>query len=32
MKFDAKAFQSAHPDLAKEFTAETQGARRFVLK
>ena len=31
-KFDAKAFQSAHPDLAKEFTIPTQGARRFLLK
>lgn len=32
MKFDAKAFQAANPDLAKEFTHETQGARRFLLK
>lgn len=31
-KFDAKAFQAAHPDLAKEFTFPTQGARRFLLK
>lgn len=31
-KFDAKAFTSAHPDLAKEFTFPTQGARRFLLK
>lgn len=31
-KFDAKAFQSAHPDLAKEFTHPSQGARRFLLK
>ena len=31
-KFDAKAFTAAHPDLAKEFTTETQGARRFLLK
>lgn len=31
-KFDAKAFQSAHPDLAEEFTSMTQGARRFLLK
>lgn len=31
-KFDAKAFQAAHPDLAQEFTHMTQGARRFLLK
>ena len=31
-KFDAKAFTAAHPDLAKEFTFQTQGARRFLLK
>lgn len=31
-KFDAKAFTKAHPDLAKEYTVETQGARRFLLK
>lgn len=31
-KFDAKAFTAAHPDLAKEFTIPTQGARRFLLK
>jgi len=31
-KFDAKAFTAAHPDLAKEFTVTTQGARRFLLK
>lgn len=31
-KFDAKAFTAAHPDLAKEFTIQTQGARRFLLK
>jgi putative phage-type endonuclease len=31
-KFDAKAFQAAHPDLAKEFTTMQQGARRFLLK
>lgn len=31
-KFDAKAFTVAHPDLAKEFTTPTQGARRFLLK
>jgi putative phage-type endonuclease len=32
MKFDAKEFQAANPDLAKEYTHETQGARRFLLK
>lgn len=31
-KFDAKAFVKAHPDLAKEFTAPYQGARRFLIK
>lgn len=31
-KFDAKAFTKAHPDIAKEFTTEYQGARRFLLK
>lgn len=31
-KFDAKAFTAAYPDLAKEFTTPTQGARRFLLK
>ena len=31
-KFDAKAFAKAHPDLAKEFTAPYQGARRFLIK
>ena len=31
-KFDEKAFKEAHPDLAKEFTIQTQGARRFLLK
>lgn len=31
-KFDAKAFTVAYPDLAKEFTTQTQGARRFLLK
>lgn len=31
-KFDAKAFTAAHPDLEKEFTIPTQGARRFLLK
>lgn len=31
-KFDTKAFQSAHPDLAKQYMVESQGARRFLLK
>lgn len=31
-KFDAKAFQSEHPDLAQPYMRETQGARRFLLK
>ena len=31
-KFDTKAFTAAHPDLAKEYTFPTQGARRFLLK
>lgn len=31
-KFDAKAFQAAHPDLAKEYTTSVEGARRFLLK
>lgn len=31
-KFDAKAFTAAHPDLAKEYMVQTQGARRFLLK
>lgn len=31
-KFNAKAFQAAHPDLAAEFMEMTQGARRFLLK
>lgn len=31
-KFDAKAFQAEHPDLAKPYIVETQGARRFLLK
>lgn len=32
LKFDSKAFTAAHPDLAKEFSSMTQGARRFLLK
>lgn len=31
-KFDAKTFTAEHPDLAKEYTVQTQGARRFLLK
>lgn len=31
-KFDAKAFQSAYPDLAKQYTSMQQGSRRFLLK
>ena len=31
-KFDAKAFQAAHPELAKEFTNKVAGSRRFLLK
>lgn len=31
-KFNAKAFQATHPDLAAEFMEMTQGARRFLLK
>ena len=31
-KFDAKAFQAAHPELAREFIVPTQGARRLVIK
>lgn len=32
MKFDDKAFKSAHPEMVAEFTREVQGARRFLLK
>ena len=32
LKFDAKAFQADHPDLAKPYMKETQDARRFLLK
>lgn len=32
LKFDAKAFQAEHPDLAKPYLQPTQGARRFLLK
>lgn len=31
-KFDAKAFQAAHPDMAQQFTHTVQGSRRFLLK
>ena len=31
-KFDAKAFQAANPELAKEFTKSVPGTRRFLLK
>lgn len=31
-RFDAKAFAKAHPDLVKEFSQPSQGARRFLLK
>lgn len=31
-KFDTKAFQAAHPELAKEFTNKVAGSRRFLLK
>ncbi len=32
LKFDAKAFQSEHPDLCKPYLHEQQGARRLLLK
>lgn len=31
-KFDAKAFQAAHPEEAEPYMITTQGARRFLLK
>lgn len=31
-KFDAKAFQAAHPEEAEKYMTEIQGARRFLLK
>lgn len=31
-KFDAKAYQTDHPDLVKPYIKTTQGARRFLLK
>ena len=32
VKFDAEAFQSTHPDIAKNFMFKVNGARRFLLK
>lgn len=32
LKFDAKTFQAEHPDLAKPYMQESQGARRLLLK
>lgn len=32
MKFDAKAFEAAEPELAKKYYKETLGSRRFVIK
>lgn len=32
MKFDSAAFKAANPDLYTEYSKETQGARRFLLK
>lgn len=32
MKFDSAAFKAANPALYNEFSKETQGARRFLLK
>lgn len=31
-KFDAKAFQADHPDLAQPYINTAQGARRFIIK
>lgn len=31
-RFDGKAFAKDHPDLAKQYTSTTQGARRFLIK
>ena len=31
-RFDDKAFAAAHPEMVSEFTVQTQGARRFLLK
>jgi predicted phage-related endonuclease len=32
MKFDQKLFESAMPDIYKQFVRETPGSRRFLLK
>jgi hypothetical protein len=32
MKFDAKLFQQAMPDIYEKFVVETPGSRRFLLK
>ncbi|MGN0237580.1 MAG: YqaJ viral recombinase family protein [Lepagella sp.] len=32
LKFDAKAFQKEHPDIAKPYLQSYQGSRRFLLK
>lgn len=31
-KLDSKALKAAHPELVKEFTVQTAGTRRFLLK
>jgi len=31
-RFNAKAFQADHPEMAKQYLTTTQGARRFLLK
>ena len=31
-KFDAKAFQADHPDLARQYTKSVKSSRRFLLK
>ena len=31
-KFDAKAFEEAHPDMAAQFVKQVQGARRLLIK
>ena len=31
-RFDAKAFQTAHPDLYREFIKPVAASRRFLLK
>ena len=32
MRFDAKLFESAMPDIYKQFVRETMGSRRFLIK